>query len=104
MSEADYAGLITAAHQELQAPVILIWDNLNTHNTHISAVMRAFIQAHPDWLTEVRLPSHAPELHPAEMWLPQCELRRSPRPWLSVSLSLEVSVGAPSSVQRRWLW
>ena len=63
MSEADYAGLITAAHQELQAPVILIWDNLNTH---ISAVMRAFIQAHPDWLTEVRLPSCAPELNPAE--------------------------------------
>jgi hypothetical protein len=26
MSEADYADLITAAHQELQAPVILIWD------------------------------------------------------------------------------
>jgi hypothetical protein len=37
MSEADYAGLITAAHQQLHAPVILIWDNLNTH---ISAVMR----------------------------------------------------------------
>jgi putative transposase len=51
MSEADYAGLITAAHKELRAPVILIWDNLNTH---ISAVMRAFIQAHPGWLTEVR--------------------------------------------------
>ena len=44
---------ITAAHQELQAPVILIWDRLNTH---VSAVMRAFIQAHPGWLTEVRLP------------------------------------------------
>jgi hypothetical protein len=29
--------------------VILIWDNLNTH---ISAVMRRFIDAHPDWLTE----------------------------------------------------
>ena len=28
MSEADYAGLITAAHQQLHAPVILIWDNL----------------------------------------------------------------------------
>ena len=41
----------------------MIWDNLNTH---ISAVMRAFIQAHPDWLTEVRLPSYAPELNPAE--------------------------------------
>ena len=44
MSEADYATLITAAHQELKAPVILIWDRLNTH---VSAVMRAFIQAHP---------------------------------------------------------
>jgi transposase len=63
MSEADYAGLITAAHQQLQAPVILIWDRLNTH---VSAVMHAFIQAHPDWLTEVRLPAYAPELNPAE--------------------------------------
>ncbi len=63
MSEDDYAGLIAAAHKELHAPVILIWDNLNTH---ISAVMRGFIQAHPDWLTEVRLPSYAPELNAAE--------------------------------------
>ena len=44
MSEADYAGLIAAAHKELHAPVILIWDNLNTH---ISAVMRGFTGAHP---------------------------------------------------------
>ena len=43
MSEADYAGLITAAHHQLHAPVILIWDNLNTH---ISAAMRAFTEAH----------------------------------------------------------
>jgi transposase len=63
MSEADYAGLIAAAHKELQAPVILIWDRLNTH---VSAVMRSFITAHPDWLTEVRLPAYAPELNPAE--------------------------------------
>ena len=28
--------------------------------------MRGFIQAHPDWLTEVRLPSYAPELNAAE--------------------------------------
>ena len=63
MSEQDYAGLITAAHQELKAPVILIWDRLNTH---VSAVMHAFIEAHPDWLTEVRLPAYAPELNAAE--------------------------------------
>ena len=63
MSEADYAGLIAAAHSQLHAPVILIWDNLNTH---ISAVMRTFIRAHPDWLTEIRLPGYAPDLNPVE--------------------------------------
>jgi DDE superfamily endonuclease len=63
MSEADYAGLIAAAHQELQAPVVLIWDNLNTH---ISAAMGRFVSSLPDWLTEVRLPAYAPDLNPAE--------------------------------------
>jgi len=63
MSEADYAGLIAAARQQLHAPVILIWDRLNTH---ISAAMRRFIDAHPDWLTEVRLPACAPDLNAAE--------------------------------------
>jgi putative transposase len=57
MSEADYAGLVTAAHNQPHAPMILVWDNLNTH---ISAAMRAFIEAHPDWLPEARLPAHAP--------------------------------------------
>ena len=63
MSEADYAGLIAAAHQLLHAPVILCWDNLNTH---ISAAMGRFVSSHPDWLTEVRLPAYAPDLNPAE--------------------------------------
>jgi putative transposase len=63
MSEADYAGLIAAAHHQLQAPVILIWDNLNTH---ISAAMRAFTESHRDWLIVVRLPAYAPDLNPAE--------------------------------------
>ena len=63
MSEADYAGLITAAHHQLHAPVILIWDNLNTH---ISAAMRGFTESHRDWLTVVQLPSYAPDLNPAE--------------------------------------
>ena len=63
MSEADYSGLITAAHQELHAPLILIWDNLNTH---ISATMRTFISAHSGWLTEVRLPAYALDLNPVE--------------------------------------
>jgi transposase len=79
----------------------LIWDRLNTH---VSAVMRAFVSSHPGWLTEVRLPAYAPELNAAEIGLPQCELRRSPHPWLPGSLSFGVLIGVPSSVQRRRLW
>jgi DDE superfamily endonuclease len=63
MSEADYAGLITAAHTQLHAPLILVWDNLNTHR---SATMRTFIEAHDEWLTAARLPAYAPELNPVE--------------------------------------
>jgi len=63
MSEAGYANLITAAHNQLHAPLIVCWDNLNTH---ISALMRTFIQAHDQWLTVARLPAYAPELNPVE--------------------------------------
>jgi hypothetical protein len=63
MSEADYADLVTAAHNQLHAPMILVWDNLNTH---ISAAMRAFTGAHPDWLTEALLPAYAPDLNAVE--------------------------------------
>ena len=63
MSEADYAELVTAAHHQLHAPVILIWDNLNTH---VSAVMRALTGARRDWLTVIQLPACAPDLNPAE--------------------------------------
>jgi putative transposase len=63
MSEADYAGLVTAAHRYLNAPVIVIWDNLNTH---LSRKMRTFTTGHPDWLTVIQLPSYAPDLNPVE--------------------------------------
>jgi hypothetical protein len=63
MSEADYAGLITAAHRELHAPVILCWDNLNTH---VSGVMRTMLQAHRDWLTVIQMPAYAPGLNLVE--------------------------------------
>lgn len=63
MSEADYAHLITAAHQALNAPMIIIWDNLNTRR---SAKMRAFTEARASWLTVVHLPGYAPDLNAAE--------------------------------------
>jgi hypothetical protein len=62
MSEHDYIGLIDAAHQQLKAPIILVWDRLNTHR---SKTMTAMIDAR-DWLTVVLLPPYAPDLNPAE--------------------------------------
>jgi putative transposase len=73
MTEADYAALIAAAHRYLDAPVIVIWDNLNTH---LNRKMQAFTAGHPDWLTVIQLPAYAPDLNPVEMGLSQCELRR----------------------------
>ena len=63
LSEADYAHLVTAAHRALNAPVILIWDGLNTH---VSRKMRAFTEAREGWLTVVQLPGYAPDLNAVE--------------------------------------
>ena len=60
LSEADYAHLITAAHHALDAPLIVIWDNLNTHR---SRRMRQFTEAREEWLTVVQLPGYAPDLN-----------------------------------------
>lgn len=61
-AETDYAALLDAAHQQLGGPIVLVWDNLNTH---ISAAMRALIAAR-DWLQVIRLPAYAPDLNPTE--------------------------------------
>ncbi|RAO00814.1 hypothetical protein LAH08_03067 [Micromonospora noduli] len=54
-SEDDYIAFLDQAHQRLQAPIVLIWDNLNTH---VSRRMHALIAARP-WLTVIRLPCRA---------------------------------------------
>jgi putative transposase len=61
-TETDYARFLDAAHQQLDGPVVLVWDNLNTHT---SRAMRELTAAR-DWLTVFQLPSYAPELNPVE--------------------------------------
>ncbi|MFE7117087.1 transposase [Streptomyces sp. NPDC057654] len=61
-TEADYARLLDAAHQQLGGPIVLVWDNLNTHR---SATMRWLIDARR-WLTVYQLPPYAPEFKPVE--------------------------------------
>ncbi|GGP96667.1 hypothetical protein GCM10010278_87210 [Streptomyces melanogenes] len=58
----DYRDLLTAAHQQLGAPLVLVWDNLNVH---LDARLRAFIDTH-DWITSFQLPPYAPDLNPVE--------------------------------------
>jgi transposase len=61
-TEADYARLLDNAHQQLGGPLVLVWDNLNTH---VSRAMRELVAAR-DWLTVYQLPPYASELNPVE--------------------------------------
>ncbi|MFD7079980.1 transposase [Streptomyces sp. NPDC059918] len=62
----DYRDLIVRAHIQLDAPAVLVWDNLRAH---LMPQMRAFIEANEDWLTVFQLPSCAPDLNPqAGVW------------------------------------
>jgi DDE superfamily endonuclease len=61
-AETDYVRLLDAAHQYLKAPIVVIWDNLNTH---ISTTMRRLI-TNRDWLHVIQLPAYAPDLNPTE--------------------------------------
>jgi transposase len=58
----DYRDLLHAAHAQLDGPLVLVWDNLNTH---LTAGMKQFI-ADRDWLTVYQLPAYAPDLNPVE--------------------------------------
>jgi len=61
-TEQDYARLLDAARQQLDGPLVLVWDGLNTH---VSRAMRELVAAR-DWLTVFQLPAYAPELNPVE--------------------------------------
>ena len=61
-TETDYARFLDAAHQQLGGPLVVVWDNLNTH---VSRAMAELIAAR-DWLTVFQLPAYAPEVNPVE--------------------------------------
>ena len=58
----DFARLLRAAHHLLNAPLVVVWDNLGRHR---NPAMRRFIAEH-DWLSAYRFPTYASELNPAE--------------------------------------
>ncbi len=58
----DYRDLLIAAHRQLGAPIVLVWDNLNVHKDRR---LREFIDTH-DWITCYFLPAYTPDLNPVE--------------------------------------
>ncbi|MGW7486934.1 IS630 family transposase [Streptomyces sp. NPDC054786] len=62
MGERDFIALIDGAHQLVKAPIVLVWDRLNTHVSH---AMRELIDQR-DWLTVFLLPAYSPDLNPVE--------------------------------------
>ncbi|MFD3658880.1 transposase [Streptomyces sp. NPDC058620] len=62
MSESDFIALIDGMHHLVRAPLVLVWDRLNTH---VSRRIRRMID-HRDWLTVFLLPAYAPDLNPVE--------------------------------------
>ncbi|MBR7830421.1 transposase [Actinospica sp. MGRD01-02] len=58
----DYRDLLIAAHHQFGGPILMIWDNLNTH---VCAAMKKFIADHA-WLTVNQLPAYASDLNPTE--------------------------------------
>lgn len=59
----DYRDLIVVAHNQLKAPAVWVWDNLNVHLVDELAL---FFVENEEWLTVFQLPSYAPELNPQE--------------------------------------
>jgi len=63
-----YRDLIVWTHQQLHAPLVWCWDNLNVH---LAQELFDFAEEHKEWLTVFQLPSYAPELNPTEgIWSP----------------------------------
>ncbi|MDX2935610.1 transposase [Streptomyces ipomoeae] len=62
MGERDFIALTDGVHQLVKAPVVLVWDRLNTHVSH---AMRELI-AEREWLTVFQPPAYSPGLNPVE--------------------------------------
>ncbi|KPI29811.1 hypothetical protein OV450_7262 [Actinobacteria bacterium OV450] len=62
MGERDFIALVDRVHQLVRAPIVLVWDRLNTH---VSRKMRDLV-AEREWLTVFLLPAYSPDLNPVE--------------------------------------
>ncbi|MFQ6148028.1 transposase [Streptomyces seoulensis] len=62
MGERDFIALVDGVHQLVKAPIVLVWDRLNTHISH---AMRELIDGR-ELVTVFLLPAYSPDLSPVE--------------------------------------
>ncbi|WP_457784956.1 IS630 family transposase [Streptomyces mirabilis] len=62
IGERDFIALVDGVHHLVKAPIVLVWDRLNTHVSH---AIRELI-AEREWLTVFLLPAYSPDLNPVE--------------------------------------
>lgn len=92
----DYRDLLTAAHQQLGGPIVLIWDNLNVHK---AAGLREFA-ASRDWLTSTTCRLTRPAPTPSRASGHCCDVAgspTSPSPRRNTSCNASDAVYATSS-------
>ena len=91
MNAARFIDFLKALLDSVPGKIFLIVDG---HPVHKAKKVREFVENETGGRLKIFfLPPYSPDLNPDEMSLPQCELRRSPVPWLPGSLSFEVSIG-----------
>ncbi len=61
MGERDFITLVDGVHQLVKAPIVLVWDRLNTQVSH--AIRELLTER--EWLTVFLLPSYSPDLNMA---------------------------------------
>lgn len=62
MGERDFIALVDGVQQLVKAPIVLVWDRLNTH---VYRTIRELV-AERTWLTVFLLPACSPDLNPVE--------------------------------------
>jgi transposase len=63
IKEEAVIGYLASLHQQVEGPVVLLWDRLPAHR---SAKVAVYLAANCDWLSVEWLPAYAPELNPIE--------------------------------------
>lgn len=97
ITQRDLPALIDRVHDQLGAPLVLVWDN---HSSHTAERVRREL-ADREWVSVVHLPRYAPELNPVETLWSHLKTVLANRAFRSLEELEKVMRSHLRSVQRR---